>query len=137
MRDFTRSGRFEGVEVSLPEPFPIATHQAARVFWWMHGRSPEQAVAFAHAGLRAFFQQGRPLGDREVLRALASEAGADADAAEAAWNDPAWKEHLKRENEAAIATGVFGAPFFIVDGEPFWGNDRKAQLERWLADGPF
>jgi 2-hydroxychromene-2-carboxylate isomerase len=28
---------------------------------------------------------------------------------------------------------VFGAPFFIVDGEPFWGNDRRAQLEQWLA----
>ena len=26
---------------------------------------------------------------------------------------------------------------FIVDGEPFWGNDRRAQLERWLDSGPF
>jgi hypothetical protein len=26
--------------------------------------------------------------------------------------------------------------FFKVDGEPFWGNDRKPQLERWLAQGP-
>jgi 2-hydroxychromene-2-carboxylate isomerase len=40
---------------------------------------------------------------------------------------------LKRENEAAIAAGVFGAPFFIVDGEPFWGNDRRAQIEQWLS----
>jgi 2-hydroxychromene-2-carboxylate isomerase len=32
---------------------------------------------------------------------------------------------------------VFGAPFFVVDGEPFWGNDRKPQIERWLASGPF
>ncbi len=31
--------------------------------------------------------------------------------------------------------GGFGAPFFIVDGEPFWGNDRKPQIERWLAQG--
>ena len=44
---------------------------------------------------------------------------------------------LKAENEAAIAAGVFGAPFFIVDGEPFWGNDRQAQIDRWLASGPF
>jgi 2-hydroxychromene-2-carboxylate isomerase len=31
---------------------------------------------------------------------------------------------------------VFGAPFFIVDGEPFWGNDRQAQIEQWLGSGP-
>ena len=26
---------------------------------------------------------------------------------------------------------------FFVDGEPFWGNDRREQIERWLRDGPF
>jgi 2-hydroxychromene-2-carboxylate isomerase len=67
------------------------------------------------------------------LRALSAESGLDAAAAEAAWSDPLWKDRLKRENDAAIAAGVFGAPFFIVDGEPFWGNDRRAQLEQWLA----
>jgi 2-hydroxychromene-2-carboxylate isomerase len=44
---------------------------------------------------------------------------------------------LKAVNAQAVALGIFGAPFFIVDGEPFWGNDRKPQLERWLASGPF
>jgi 2-hydroxychromene-2-carboxylate isomerase len=40
-------------------------------------------------------------------------------------------------NDAGIAAGVFGAPFFRVDGEPFWGNDRQPQIERRLAQGPF
>ena len=34
-------------------------------------------------------------------------------------------------NREAIAAGIFGAPFFVVDGEPFWGNDRKPQIERF------
>ena len=51
--------------------------------------------------------------------------------------DPDWKAHLKDANDAAIARGVFGAPFFMIDGEPFWGNDRRAQIERWLEKGPF
>ena len=46
-------------------------------------------------------------------------------------------DKLKAENDAAIAAGVFGAPFFIIDGEAFWGNDRRAQIERWLEKGPF
>jgi hypothetical protein len=25
----------------------------------------------------------------------------------------------------------------VIDGEPFWGNDRKPQIERWLSTGPF
>jgi 2-hydroxychromene-2-carboxylate isomerase len=32
---------------------------------------------------------------------------------------------------------VFGSPFVIVDGEPFWGLDRFEQIDRWLARGGF
>ena len=78
-----------------------------------------------------------PLNDAPSLRALCSEVDIDPDAAEAAWNDPVWKERLKRENDQAIAAGIFGAPAIVVDGELFWGNDRKPQVERWLASGPF
>ena len=31
--------------------------------------------------------------------------------------------------------GVFGSPFIIVDGEPFWGNDRLAEVREWLQTG--
>jgi len=30
---------------------------------------------------------------------------------------------------------VFGSPFFIVDGEPFWGVDRLPMLEAWVRKG--
>ena len=39
--------------------------------------------------------------------------------------------------EQAMARGVFGSPYMIVDGEPFWGLDRLDQIERWLATGGF
>ena len=58
-------------------------------------------------------------------------------AADRCWTDPAWKARLKSANDAAIAAGVFSAPFFMIDGEPFWGNDRRPQIERWLEKGPF
>ena len=57
--------------------------------------------------------------------------------ARAAIDDPAIKDALKREVDAAIAAGVFGSPFVIIDGEPFWGLDRFEQIERWLANGGF
>ena len=134
IRDFARSARFAGLPMQLPAKFPIPTQNAARIFWWLHDtHSPERAVAWAHAGLRAYFTRTVDLSDVPALDALAAESGLDAAAARAAYTDPLWKERLKRENDAAIAAGVFGAPFFIVDGEPFWGNDRRQQIEQWLA----
>ena len=135
--DFARSARFEGLPYAQPAPFPIPTQNAARVFWWLAEQDPARAAAWAHAGLRAYFTRGVPLNDAAALRALCGEAGLDATAAEAAWNEPRYKDRLKAENDAAIAAGLFGAPSIVIDGEVFWGNDRKPQVERWLADGPF
>ena len=43
------------------------------------------------------------------------------------------KEALKRQVDAAIGTGVFGVPFYIVDGEPIWGVDRMWMIEHWAT----
>jgi len=138
LRDFERSARFAGVPLKMPAKFPIATQNAARVFWWLNdNEGAERAVAWARHGLRSLFARGVDLSDNAALRVLCTEFGLDADQAEAAWNDPQRKARLKAVNDAAITTGVFGAPFFVIDGEPFWGNDRRAQIERWLASGPF
>nr|WP_297357890.1 2-hydroxychromene-2-carboxylate isomerase [uncultured Caldimonas sp.] len=137
LRDFARSARLEGVPYTQPDRFPISTQNAARVFWWLCGADPSRSTAWARACFRAYFGRGVDLSDRQALKSLAAEFGLDSEMAESVWNDPLWKERLRQANEAAIAAGVFGAPYFIVDGEPFWGNDRKAQIERWLAQGPF
>jgi len=42
---------------------------------------------------------------------------------------------LRDAVSASLARGVFGSPFFFVDGEPFWGSDRLEQLDEWLAGG--
>jgi 2-hydroxychromene-2-carboxylate isomerase len=134
--DFARSARFEGVPYQQPQPFPIPTQNAARVFWWLADtQGMDAASAWARAALRAYFVRGVPLNDATALKQLAAESGLDAAAAERVWNDPVWKERLKRANDEALAAGMFGAPFFSIDGEPFWGNDRKPQMERWLAQG--
>jgi NAD(P)-dependent dehydrogenase (short-subunit alcohol dehydrogenase family) len=45
------------------------------------------------------------------------------------------KERVKAVSAEAIEKGVFGSPFFRVDGEPFWGWDRMPILEAWLEGG--
>jgi 2-hydroxychromene-2-carboxylate isomerase len=137
MLDFERSARFAGVPLKIPEKFPIATQNAARIFWWLDADDPRRARDWARHALRALFARGVDLSDAAALRALAVEFGLDGSQAQDVCNDPQWKAALKAANDAAIALGVFGAPFFIIDGEPFWGNDRRAMIERWLEKGPF
>ena len=137
LRDFERSARFAGVPLTMPEKFPIPTQNAARVFWWLDDADEVRARQWARHALRAYFTRGVDLSDPAALETLAVEFGLAPGQAEAVWSDAAWKAKLKQANDAAIAAGVFGAPFFVVDGEPFWGNDRRAQIERWLAQGPF
>ena len=137
MLDFERSARFAGVPLKMPENFPIATQNAARIFCWLNASDPVRARDWARHCLRAYFARGVDLSDAPSLRALSIEFGLDGSQAQDICSDPQWKLALKSANDAAIALGVFGAPFFIIDGEPFWGNDRRAQIERWLEKGPF
>ena len=138
LHDFERSARFAGVPFTLPEKFPVATQNAARVFWWLEESDPERAANWARHCLRAYFTRGTvDLSNAEHLKALATEFGLDAAEAERVWTEPRWKSRLKTACDDAIAQGVFGAPFFVIDGEPFWGNDRRDQIERWLGGGAF
>ena len=135
--DFARSARFHGVEFRMPSKFPIATQAAARIVLWLKGRDPVLAVRVAKALYRAYYLGDVDISDPEQAVAVAAKEGVDASEVRAAIGEPAVKDLLKREVEQAIARGVFGSPFIVVDGEPFWGLDRFDQIERWLATGGF
>jgi 2-hydroxychromene-2-carboxylate isomerase len=136
-RDFARSARFHGVEFHMPPVFPIPAQAPARIVLWAKQQGPGDGAKVARALYRAYFVDGLDISKADIAAAVAGRAGFDAAAARAAVDDPAIKDLLRREVEAAIAAGVFGSPFVIVDGEPFWGMDRFDQIERWLARGPF
>ena len=135
--DFARSARFHGVEFKMPPTFPIASQAPARIVLWAKGRDPALASPVARALYRAYFVDGIDISNPDTAATAAGAAGVDVAAARASVDDPAVKDALKREVERAIGAGVFGSPFFVVDGEPFWGVDRLDQLERWLATGGF
>ncbi len=136
-RDFARSARFAGVPFVMPEPFPIATVGAARIFLWLKDSDPPRALTFLHAAFRAYFAQGRNISENPVLADVLRQVSIDPEQALTAIAQPAIKERLKAQVDSLLSRGVFGAPYIVVDGEPFWGNDRLPQIERWLAKGPF
>ena len=135
--DLPRSARFHGIPFGMPSKFPIATQAPARIILWQRERDPGGCTSLVKALYRAYFVANRDISDPDVAADVASEAGANREGARAAIDDPAIKDALRRDVDAAIAKGVFGSPFVFVDAEPFWGVDRFDQIERWLAQGGF
>ena len=136
-RDFDRSARFLGIPYKFPPRFPLATLAAARGYYWLHGQDCAKAREFAHAVFRAYWVEGRDIGELPVVLEIVDALGIDRDAFAAAIATREIKDRLKQETDAAIAKGMFGAPYFIVDGEPFWGADRLPQIDKWLETGGF
>jgi 2-hydroxychromene-2-carboxylate isomerase len=134
-RDFARVARMHRVAYRHPDRFPIGTVAACRAFYALDEHDPQAARRLARSLYRAYFVDNRDIGDAANMLAVAKEAGLDKAALAAAIEDPRLKERVKGEVDAAIAAGVFGSPFFVADGEPFWGVDRIPMLEEWVRKG--
>ena len=137
VRDFLRTARLLKIPYMQPATFPIGTHNAARAFYWLTDRDAIKAQQFAQSCYATYFGQGIDISSVEKVADIAAQLGEDRAAMLAAMADPVIKERLKNEVDAALAKGVFGSPYIIVDGEPFWGNDRLDQVDAWLATGGF
>ena len=70
-----------------------------------------------------FFKRELDIENAAALAAVMKETGLDADGFQryALHDGPV---ELSEAFAAGDRDGVFGVPTFIVDGEPFWGNDR-------------
>jgi 2-hydroxychromene-2-carboxylate isomerase len=134
-RDFSRTARMHEVPFRYPAKFPIGTVAALRAFYWLDDRDPKRARELAKALYRAYFVDGVDISAPAAVLEIAKDLGIDAEVLAKALEDPAIKERGKKEVDAALAAGVFGSPFFIVDGEPFWGVDRLPMLEAWVRKG--
>jgi 2-hydroxychromene-2-carboxylate isomerase len=134
-KDFARSARLHKVRYSHPEKFPIGTVAACRAFYWLGDRDPAQARRLAKALYKTYFADNIDISAPAAVVEVAKSVGVDGAALSAALEDPALKDRVKREVDAAIAAGIFGSPFFVVDGEPFWGADRMPMVEQWIKTG--
>lgn len=133
--DLPRTARHLGVPFQLPGKFPFMSVAAARAFYWLDDSDQAKAKELALALYDRAFGEGEDISGAESVVAVAAGVGVDADDLRAALNDPAVKERLKAEVNAAIERGVFGSPFFFIDGEPFWGHDKLEEIDAWLDAG--
>jgi 2-hydroxychromene-2-carboxylate isomerase len=134
LHDFARTARLLGVPFKMPDAFPFSSVAAVRAFYWLDQTDPKAAHDLAR-GLYDIAFSGRDISAPATVAAKAAELGLDPDAVLAAIDSAPVKELARAENDKAVARGIFGSPFIVVDGEPFWGVDRLPQVERWLETG--
>jgi 2-hydroxychromene-2-carboxylate isomerase len=116
-----------GVPFKMPPTHPFNPLSAMRlvIAAGLDRRAVQTAFDFV-------FRDGRDVSDPVVLADLAQALGLpDLDAA---LNDPAVKQTLRKNTEWAIAKGVFGVPTFVVGNELFWGHDAFDMVVDYLRD---
>ncbi len=133
--DIQRSARLYNIEIRMPSKFPVPSISACRIFYFLNDNNKQDAKLFARAVYKAYFVDDINIADKTAVLDIAAALGHDAESLTNALRDPGVKERLRHETDAAIDAGVFGSPFVVVDGEPFWGADRLDQIDRWLQTG--
>lgn len=122
-----------GVPLNIhPKHFPVPADAAARTIVAADlAAGTDAALALAGAVMRAAWAEERDVSDPATLEAIVAAQGLDA-AALAARADDAARAYDAYTAEA-IELQVFGAPWYQVGDEPFWGQDRLDFVERTLA----
>jgi 2-hydroxychromene-2-carboxylate isomerase len=124
---------FLGVPLTVePKYHPVASDLAAQlIIAAEHAGAPPGPLSFAL--MRACWLEDRNISDAETLAAVATEQGLDGPKLVATARTPEIAMLYEALTREAIDRQVFGAPFFIYEDEPFWGQDRLDFLDRALA----
>jgi 2-hydroxychromene-2-carboxylate isomerase len=126
-----------GLPFATVAPPPGTSLALGRVFHALDLTEPALAASFAGAAFTAVFGHGEDLSTLPAAQAFAARFGVQAAGAASAAEDPPARAALRAATEEAERRGIFGAPIFVADGEPFWGQDRLPLLEAWLREGPW
>ncbi|MEK9971299.1 MAG: 2-hydroxychromene-2-carboxylate isomerase, partial [Ferrovibrio sp.] len=124
-----------GVKLNLrPKGFPTNETTAGKlVTAAREAAGNHKAMALAHAMMRGLWAEERDIANAEDLKQIIAENGLDAGKLFAAIETPELLAEYEAATQRAIAAGAFGAPFYVIAGEPFWGQDRLDFVERKLA----
>ena len=133
--DLERSARLFDIPFILPKPFPFLSVAACRAYYWLAESDEAAAKDLAAALFDRAFGEGKSIVKPEEVAKVAQNQGQDPEAVMAALQNPRIKDLVRSEVDAAIKRGVFGSPYYIVEGEGFWGYDRLEDLGLWLETG--
>ena len=111
-----------GQEAGIAFDFPAVkispnTLDAHRLLRWAMIEGPEVQNRVAVALFKAYFEEGRNVGDRTVLLDIAEACGMDRAVVTALFSAGADVDSVKEEISMARDMGVTGVPCFIIDNK--------------------
>lgn len=119
-----------------PQPtfFPIPPDAAAKLIIAARiSLGGDAALEVAGAIMRALWADDKNIADDDTLAQIANGCGFDGRMLVKSSQTAGVQEQYERNTDDAMAANVFGAPWYVVDGEAFWGQDRLDFVERALA----
>lgn len=102
---------FDAIKVSAN------TLDAHRLIRWAGAQGAAAQMKMVSALFRAFWEEGRNIGDDAVLAELAAEAGLDPAIVGPLLESDADRAEVARDVENAQRMGISGVPCFILDGK--------------------
>ena len=116
-----------------PKFFPAPPEQAAKLIIAARtSLGAGAALELAGAVMRALWAEDKNIADDATLVQVADLCGFDGRMLIKSAETAGVQEQLDKNTDEAIAANVFGAPWYVVDGQAFWGQDRLDFVERAL-----
>ena len=133
--ELQRIADMRGLPLELePKFFPVDPGLADRCVIALVGQGADPAgfIWRVHQGVWA---RNENIADPEQLAAYLAAEGHDAEAVLKAADEPNAAETLARNTSEASDADAVGAPVYVLNGEPFWGQDRLDHLAHALETG--
>ncbi|WP_169568571.1 2-hydroxychromene-2-carboxylate isomerase [Sneathiella limimaris] len=131
--DSGRSAKLAGLPMAKPAVFPIDAKLARLAFYRINRSNPELAKEFAKGVCRRVWAESKEVTAPEHLIELAKSLGIDESEITEAAEDADAKAEVIAATTAAVECGAFGVPWFKVGDQVFWGADRIAHIDQYLA----
>jgi len=133
--ELQRWSTFLGLQLNLqPKFFPVSGDLAAKLIiatQLAHGTGT--ALELAGAIMAGVWAEEKNIADHDTLAGIAAAHELDGKALLKSADTASIQNAYDRFTDEAISASVFGVPWYVVDGEGFWGQDRLDFVERALA----
>lgn len=131
LQELRRQAAKAGMPINLqPAHFPTNAAPASYAVIAAQKTGGGDVGALVHGILRACWAEEKDVAEEPVIRECLEAAGFDPGLASSGLLMGA--ETYAANLEEAVGRGVFGAPFYIVGEERFWGQDRLDDLDLHL-----
>ena len=130
--ELKRWSEFLGLPLNLqPKFFPVSPDLAAKFIiaaQLAHGTNT--ALDLTGAVMTALWADDKNISDADTLAGIAATLELDGRALVKSAETASAQTEYDRFTDQAMAANVFGSPWYVVDGESYWGQDRLDFVER-------